>query len=984
MEPQASDLISRLMAFLDVLPATFGRGPREQMAIRELIWRLSAEGKAPTEPGRWKTLIAPLVCSDAAQQHEFYERFDEWTAGQHAAPHVVRGQPRRKWPLMAAAAFLLAGFIGAGICYLLLFRPIPDLRRPNPPHYAEQQEGEFEVTVAGNRLEGLVETAEGLPVRGATVWVAKKVSADNKVVTDARGRFSIVSTATPSANAPASRTSAAPSPVLVTHDDYEPVYVESAVPGKLNVIKLRKLKAARRVLVFAAKPSPPRRRYSRLVGIAAAMIPMLAAVALFLWLHERDRERKAFLQQWETHLDLQPLRVHTRSEEDELFQSAEFSDLARELRRRRSEPTSQIAVEPSVRQTAENAGLFTAVHRQRRAAREYLVLFESKGERDQQARFWNCLMNRLVSLDVWVERYSFRGDPRLCDAPHKERAWVRLEEIAAQHPRHELWVMSTPKRFIEPTTRRPAPWVPALLRWPDRALLNISSESAEDREQLTALGFRISNPSVPGLTDLARDDDAAAVGQSPSARYPLALEEDEMRWLQGPAPRGEAGARELRSLDRQLRAWLGSNGYECLLACSVYPGMAWNLTLHLALAMVPGDEREQTLLRLVRLPWFRHGRMPQWLRVFFTDKLESVRHARAMVLLRDFINRKAEAKTAREETGLDFAEREIAAELGAQGMLPTRDYVFLLFLLGQKPRLQDLEAPAWLRYLLYPQGLPIMRVRRGLALLIGVFFSFATYRLAEQFAQARPVEAKPVWQEVVPPAEVAKEPVNALAARAMEIAAAALGESADASFPYVQFNRAAAFSFPMGAAKKGADFGRTGEMFVPLANAGRPTSLIEQAVPGGYISIEPLDGRLRRLFRPALDFMNGSFLEFPEEDTAVDNSLCGGYGLCGYDRDSWRKTFLHDADVGTWWVIVSSLPQGGSQNAADRVAADLRRRFPGLEFAVEDIQHVDGTNERFAVLVASGVKDARVADKIVRYVQALGVDKKAYKQLRVG
>lgn len=1275
MEPKAAHLISRLIRFLDSLPAGFGCGPREQMAIRELVLRLIAGGAAPTEAAAWKTLIAPLVCGDAAQQHEFYERFDEWGASQNITPPSARRPPPRRWPIALAMTLLAASVLTTGAYYRSLFRPVPRPHRPPAPAYTPLQP---EATVAANRLQGVVETADGIPLPHATVWVAQRISPTNKLFTDANGRFAIALSAAPTQDAAvtntpmvlrigsasgfsvsfspdghsltagtpngamiwdlisgrkvqidstsrvdmavfspdgrklatvgdlsetaklwdtgswkqiqtlefpkstaaafspdarylaissengtaaifdvktgnpirvfqghageifdvavspdgrriatasqdntariwdtvtgkelltlphpkwviglafspdgsrlatacddglgrvwdtasgrlsvtlsghsdypsrvsfspngqllataahdrttkiwnsssgaevltlrghtdvvydvafspdnsrvattghdgtvriwpisstpvgASASGLPPSPILATHADYEPVYTELAFAGQLNIIKLGRLKAARRVLVFAPNPPPPHRRFPRWVSIVVALIPVLAALVFFLLLRERDRQRKAFLQQWETHLDLQPVRVHTRSEEDELFQAAEVSDLARELRRRRPEPTSQIAVEPSVRETAERAGLFTPVHRQRRTAREYLVLFESKGERDQQARLWTCLLDRLASLDVWMERYSFRGDPRLCDAPYGERGWVRLEEIAAQHPRHELWVLSTPQRFFDTTTRQPAPWVPALSRWPDRAVLNVATESAEDREKLGALGFAMTAASVAGLACLASDA-TRLVRQSSSAPYPLILGRDESRWLQGPKPRGESGARELRSLDRQLRAWLGSNGYRCLLACAVYPGMAWNLTLHLALTIIPVAEREQTLSRLVRLPWFRHGRMPQWLRAFFTEKLDPAEHARTVSLLRDFLNRKAQAKVAPASSGLNFARREIAAELGAQGKPPTRDYVFLSFLLGQKPRLRDLEAPAWLRHLLYPHGFPVLRVRRELALVIGILLGILMYRLAEQAAQARPVEVRPVWHEITPPLARTTEAVNSLSARALEIAAAQLGQPADANFPYRHFDRAAVFSSPVGISKKGP--GRPGEMFVSSTN-GRPECLIEQAVDGGFVTIEPVNGRLSRMYRPDSDFTDGTFVEFPEATTwapirkSPGTGPCDKYGLCGYDRNTWKETFLRDATPGTWWVIVRSLPDGAGP-AATKEAEDLRKRFPNLNFGVQYLSHADGSNLKYAVVVASGLKDPLMANKIVSFARDLGVSNNAYKMAMV-
>lgn len=639
--------------------------------------------------------------------------------------------------------------------------------------------------------------------------------------------------------------------LLVTHPDYDPTYIENA--SRTVNARLGPQKAAQRVLVFASPP--PSRRYSRWVSVALALILAGAGLLAYWRQRNRDNQRKAFLDQWETHLDLEPVRVHTRSQEDDLFQGAEVATLARELRRRRPEPTSQLAVEPTVRNTAARAGMFTPVRRQRKGGREYLVLLESKSARDQQARFWSCLFDRLSARDVWLDRYSFSGDPRVCEVPESDRGWARLEEIAALHPRHELWVFAAAARFFDATTRLPAPWVLTLSRWPNRAVLTLADGTEEDRQQLADLGFAVAPAGVADLAGLQTNATHAPSDEAP-ASYPLVLEADESRWLQGPAPTGESGQRELRALDRQLRAWLGRDGYRCLLACAVYPGLAWNLTLHFARELIPASERESTLARLVRLPWFRHGRMPRWLRAFLKEKLNGDDSATVRNLLQDFFKRKGNSDTS-SSPSLEFVKREIAADLRAQNKPPTRDYVFLSFLMGRKARIQDVEASTWLQRLLYPDGLPILGLRRGLWLVAGLIVGVLFYFASESFAR---VENPAVWQERNAPATVAAQPVNNLSARALEIAAARLGQPAGFDFASLSFDQAVPFTVPRGMAKPGTAR-RPGMIFTP--DTGTLPSLVEQVTERGLIMLESFEGRVRRVFRQTSE-LAGSFSEITE------------------------------------------------------------------------------------------------------------------------
>src|SRR5205814_7280488 len=108
-------------------------------------------------------------------------------------------------------------------------------------------------------------------------------------------------------------------------------------------------------------------------------------------------------------VNIEPLKIHTRSEEQKLFRNLEIDALARDLRRRRSEATSQLDIEATIHRTTERAGLLTPVTRERRTAREYLVLAETKGRNDQQTQLWNCLLDRLAGRDVYIDRYWFSG-----------------------------------------------------------------------------------------------------------------------------------------------------------------------------------------------------------------------------------------------------------------------------------------------------------------------------------------------------------------------------------------------------------------------------------------------------------------------------------------------------------------------------------------------------------------------------------------------
>src|SRR5204863_5042578 len=72
---------------------------------------------------------------------------------------------------------------------------------------------------------------------------------------------------------------------------------------------------------------------------------------------------------------------------------------------------------------------------------------------------------------------------------------------------------------------------------------------------------------------------------------------------------------ELSSVE-QLRDYLGEPAFRWLCACAIYPELHWDLTLHLGSLPIMDEDliSEANLLRLIRLPWFRTGVIPEELR----------------------------------------------------------------------------------------------------------------------------------------------------------------------------------------------------------------------------------------------------------------------------------------------------------------------------------------------------------------------------------
>ena len=179
--------------------------------------------------------------------------------------------------------------------------------------------------------------------------------------------------------------------------------------------------------------------------------------------------------------------------------------------------------------------------------------------------------------------------------------------------------------LIDPRTARPADWVEQFGAWEIRALLTpLPPASWTAREaDLAAAGFLVEPATPDGLVDLAARI-AARDGEGPGGRVtadtmpvpplPGPLRDEPERWLDATMPPVDA----VEHLVRDLRWYLGGD-LDWLAACAAYPELRWDLTLEMGRVLTEADDRPRVgtsaLARLARLPWFRHGALPDWLRL---------------------------------------------------------------------------------------------------------------------------------------------------------------------------------------------------------------------------------------------------------------------------------------------------------------------------------------------------------------------------------
>lgn len=710
----------------DLRPAGYNIGTQQCVAAQQLLVTLAAHARLPADPRELKTWLAPVLCSSAKEQEVFYDLFERWLE-QHgfgtpaAPPHAPL---ETQAPGLSPAARLLKAF--------------HPLRRPRLLLIAAAVVAVAFVLVGllllnGPRsLAGKVVDERGQPVQDALIGFGRRTTRS-----DGSGQFSL-----------ALSSSILPNTLTVKHPNYVGASRRlETIPEGLVTVTLRRptLKQQsnnRQVFtvpdsIIEFQPTPAARRWPSWLILLS---PLLVLAAWLLW---RARRRMS-LEKMQS--GRRPLleRIFLRNTTALLFRGASYRRALQELRRHRRREAPEVDSHQTVQSTAARGGLYTPVAGTRTVSPEYLVLIDRASFHDQQARLEDEVVRCLKDESVFVDRYYFSGDPRLCHNEFQTKRPLRLSDLAALHHDHHLLIFSDGASFINPFTGRPEPWVEMLSAWRGRALLTPERRPHWGYCEATLLdqGLFVLPLSQEGLAELAETINADSLPASRRAAehappYPELLRQNPRRWLERHKPRPEI----IRRLCEQLRAYLGDDGYAWLGACAIYPLPQWELTLYLGYSLFGArDGLEEKLVALVRLPWFRRSSMPDWLRLALIADLSQPRERAVRQALRELLVSLVERPT--DGIALDFSRREVSQRIGTSALAdslrtwarrfkyesllhalfraespdgPLRDYVFLSFMSGRRPGRLAIGVPYTLRRLLFPHGHSALGLRPAAA-----------------------------------------------------------------------------------------------------------------------------------------------------------------------------------------------------------------------------------------------------------------------------
>ena len=467
--------------------------------------------------------------------------------------------------------------------------------------------------------------------------------------------------------------------------------------------------------------------------------PLLVYLLWYFWWRYRVQR---FLARKTTATLPEIKQLFVKGIDDKLFQSVDLSRTAQRLRQHKWIASNQLDIIATVEKTLRAGGLLRPVAGKMRSRPQYLVLIDRTTFNDHQAQWVNSLLDKIVADDVLVTRYYFDADPRRCYPQQNTLPPLSLAELLGQHPEHRLLIFSDGEGFINPITGEVAAWVEQF--GPRKILLTLEMQWGSREQVLSAADFLIMPASEKGLIALAEQINLGVWQAYPfmadGVEFPEYLSERPRRWLERYAPRDTV----VDSLVVQVRDFIGEKGYFWLGACAVYPELRWPLTLYLGYQLeLLSEER---LAKLARLPWFRYGYMPNWLRRRLVGDLNLEQERAIRLRLQDLL------LTARDEPVSDFGLpvvtqfpslfRRLLPIWAQPKISPLRDYVFLAFM---SDRL-TVKVPKLIRKFIEPSNLGRMPSFST----IGLFVVFlvvvgVSYSSLQQVFEHEPVE---VSQEV--------------------------------------------------------------------------------------------------------------------------------------------------------------------------------------------------------------------------------------------
>ena len=406
--------------------------------------------------------------------------------------------------------------------------------------------------------------------------------------------------------------------------------------------------------------------------------------------------RRLFLQRYGTTTQPEIQNIFIPGFEQDLFPTITFMEIARNLRKRILILSPELDIEKTIDATIHQGGFLKRVYRNYQILPEYLFLVNRISFQDYQAQFMEEMIERLKQDNVLITSYFFDDDPLICFPNNEEGSPLRFDEIISKYSDHYLIIVSDTEKFFSIINGELEPWVNNLDNWENCAILTPKlTESWGYQELKIAEEFMIFPATSAGLQMLSQK---LWTGENSKPDYsqdtlPQTLRIQTYRWLERNSPEPE----QIETMLVSLQKYLDNDSFYWFCACAVFPELQWYITIYLG--NVLKTEAGQSLLQvcslnnLARLPWFRSGYIPDWLRVYLIKKLTFEQEQEIRTALQNLLNQANNSSELQNllnqannssEKGLKLLSI-VTKLVKASEDSPLQDYLFLDFMTKPSP-----------------------------------------------------------------------------------------------------------------------------------------------------------------------------------------------------------------------------------------------------------------------------------------------------------
>jgi hypothetical protein len=361
----------------------------------------------------------------------------------------------------------------------------------------------------------------------------------------------------------------------------------------------------------------------------------------------------------------------------------------RSLTRYRPQAGRRLDGRRSVRAVLRNAGYADPVMQRVQRMVDYLVIIQRWQPHDHERLRVRSFLETMAERGLAISCYDYERNPLFVRRTRAASGAARMEGLNGReelvslptlrdlHPNARLILVTDGRDIVDRVTGRVREQVVRGLRfWSERMVLSpvpvgdwgevefaLSRDldaplgrTTQDMVTDLARGFRpVSGQAhhrlaiertrgVPGLERLDIWWKAATEGYESAANVAGGpnLSPDETLLVTDLEP----SASHVADVASDLRRWLGAKGFLWHAGCAIYPLLRFDLTLHIGMNLRVGPHPEAPAVfrdtpsdrrifeRLTALPWFRTGRMPEWLRREVLAKISSDELERAGEIIR--------------------------------------------------------------------------------------------------------------------------------------------------------------------------------------------------------------------------------------------------------------------------------------------------------------------------------------------------------------